>query len=128
VLKNYADYPSISYRVREKSDRFNLFDQNVYVDFLSAIQIIKIDEQYRPLSFYTNLSSFKKRFISSMKIFDKFSKKLSNTFYLIHKYLFIQVFLDNVIFIELHIYLGAAILGLAVDYIAHGLNQVQLVR
>jgi hypothetical protein len=43
-LKNYADFPAISYRVREKSEKFSFFDQNAYVDLLSAVQIIKIEE------------------------------------------------------------------------------------
>jgi hypothetical protein len=44
ILKSYSDYPVISHRMRKRSERFNLFDQNVYIDLLSCVQIMKIDD------------------------------------------------------------------------------------
>jgi hypothetical protein len=44
LIKNYADYPMISFRMRERAEKFNLFDQNLYIDLLSCIQILKIDD------------------------------------------------------------------------------------
>lgn len=44
ILKKYGDLPSISYKLRERADRFNSFDPNIQVDLLSALQILKIDE------------------------------------------------------------------------------------
>lgn len=43
-LKNYADFPIVSYRLRERAERFNSFDQNLYMDLLSAMQTVWIQD------------------------------------------------------------------------------------
>lgn len=44
TFKNYADLPMISYKMRQQADKFNLFNKNLYIDLLSAIQILKIND------------------------------------------------------------------------------------
>lgn len=44
LYKTYADYPAISFRLRERAERFNLFDQNIYVDVMSTYLIMKVDD------------------------------------------------------------------------------------
>mgnify|MGYP000379090770 CR=1 FL=1 len=44
IFRNYADYPSITYKIREKAERFNMLDPNINIDLLSTIQMFRIDD------------------------------------------------------------------------------------
>jgi len=41
---HYADFPSVSAQFRERAKRFNLFPQDVYVDLMRAVLIMRIDD------------------------------------------------------------------------------------
>jgi hypothetical protein len=43
-LRNYADYPTISYKIREKAERFSMLDPNINMDLLSTVQMFRIDD------------------------------------------------------------------------------------
>jgi len=40
----YADIPSISFHTRERAKRFNLFPQDIFVDLMRAVLILRIDD------------------------------------------------------------------------------------
>jgi len=41
---SYADFPYVSYILREKAKRFNLFPQDQYVDLLRAVLVLRIED------------------------------------------------------------------------------------
>jgi hypothetical protein len=44
VFKNYADYPTITFKIREKAERLSMLDANINVDLLSIVQMFRIDD------------------------------------------------------------------------------------
>jgi hypothetical protein len=40
----YSDFPIISYKVRERAKRYNMLEPSVYVDVISNLLVLKIDE------------------------------------------------------------------------------------
>jgi hypothetical protein len=41
---SYADFPYVSYSLRDRSKRFNLFPQDLYIDLMRAVLVLRIDD------------------------------------------------------------------------------------
>jgi len=43
-IGTYSDYPTVSYNIRERAKRFNMLNQDVYVDLMRALMMFRIDD------------------------------------------------------------------------------------
>jgi hypothetical protein len=43
-ISTYSDYPTVSYHFKERAKRFNMFNQDLYVDLLRALTVFRIDD------------------------------------------------------------------------------------
>jgi hypothetical protein len=43
-IGTYSDYPTVSFHIRERAKRFNMLNQDLYVDLLRALMMFRIDD------------------------------------------------------------------------------------